>query len=306
MKASVILPTYNGEQKLRTTLGALVSQTFRDFEVIVVIDGSTDRTESVAQEFESRLPKLVVFRQENKGRSGARNAGATLATTDLLIFIDDDIEVLPDNVSRHVEFSKQHKNAVLVGNPVLDSRKIGSNTFLTYRAEVEKTWTAAFQSDVSKISFQNFYFSTQNVSIPKATFNRHRGFDERLTDSEDFDLCVRLLLAQEPVFFDKTLMVYHNDFPTIDQTIKRQIQYYRAKDKLLVLHPEYKSLIPGYFDWKNTSQKESLKSLVFGSELWKRIFNSSLYRYVPRKLQYILFSAYVHTHSVVKVKNENH
>src|SRR6185369_7237614 len=97
MKASVIIPTYNGAKKIAVTLDALCKQTAEDFETIVVIDGSTDNTLEVAQQFSSKLQELRIIQRPNGGRAVARNTGAAEAKTGVLIFFDDDVEV-PENV----------------------------------------------------------------------------------------------------------------------------------------------------------------------------------------------------------------
>lgn len=91
MKVSVIIPVYNVEKYLRRCLDSVVNQNFNDYEVIIVNDGSTDNSLSIAEEYKKNYPDLVnVISQENKGLGAARNSGIDVATGEYLLFVDSD------------------------------------------------------------------------------------------------------------------------------------------------------------------------------------------------------------------------
>ena len=75
MKVSVIVPTYNGANKLGGILNALKKQTYKDFELVVAIDGSTDNSMEVVQGFQDSFNPLKIIQQKNKGRAAIRNFG---------------------------------------------------------------------------------------------------------------------------------------------------------------------------------------------------------------------------------------
>lgn len=90
-KISVIIPAYNVEAYIRRCLDSLVNQTYENIEIIVVNDGSTDRTEEIVKEYEEREPEKVrLFSQENKGQAEARNFGLTKARGEYIGFVDSD------------------------------------------------------------------------------------------------------------------------------------------------------------------------------------------------------------------------
>ena len=107
-KLSVIIASYNHQDYIAETLESLEKQTFQDFEIIVVDDGSTDKTVEVAKNFPSRAQ---IFTQENQGVVAARNRGANLAKGEYICFVDSDDVVLPDRFERQV--------AILDGDPEL-------------------------------------------------------------------------------------------------------------------------------------------------------------------------------------------
>jgi len=102
-RASVVIPTYNKAAYLALTLASLERQSTRDFEIIVVDDGSTDDTGAVLSSYAKRLP-LRLHRQTNRGRSAARNAAVALAEGDVLIFSDDDRIASPHFVASHLGY----------------------------------------------------------------------------------------------------------------------------------------------------------------------------------------------------------
>jgi glycosyltransferase involved in cell wall biosynthesis len=112
--ATIIMPTFNKADYLTLTLASLTRQTQSGFELILVDDGSTDATPAVVERFANRLPIRYV-RQENRGRSAARNAGLDLARTDAIVFCDDDRLVPPDFIQRHLAALDGGDNVVVVG-----------------------------------------------------------------------------------------------------------------------------------------------------------------------------------------------
>src|SRR6185295_14072672 len=138
MRASVIIPSYQGANRIASVLAALESQTRKDFELILVIDGSTDATAHIVHQQKPALA-FQVIEQANKGRAGARNAGAKLVRAGLLIFYDDDMLPAPDSVERHITFHEQHPNTILTGNAP-QSTKERNNDFRRYRAHLSGEW----------------------------------------------------------------------------------------------------------------------------------------------------------------------
>lgn len=101
---SFIVPVYNVEQYLGQCLDSLLSQTFSDWEIIAVNDGSTDTCPTILGEYESRFPEKVrVFHKENGGLSDARNFGLARAKGEFVSFVDADDTLAPDFAARAVE-----------------------------------------------------------------------------------------------------------------------------------------------------------------------------------------------------------
>ena len=115
VRVSVVIPTYNRWELLQQALESVREQTYRDIEVIVVDDGSTDATREVVAA--SPLKPIYLF-QNNRGRGAARNLGVMRASGELVAFLDSDDLWHRDRLARHVAFLSKNPDAVFVHGPV--------------------------------------------------------------------------------------------------------------------------------------------------------------------------------------------
>ena len=109
-RVSVILPVYNGASTIARALGSVFAQTFTDYELVVVNDGSTDDTASALAAYGDRIH---VVSQPNRGLSAARNAGVGASSGELIAFIDDDDLWMPEKLARCVAILDQDPNCAL-------------------------------------------------------------------------------------------------------------------------------------------------------------------------------------------------
>src|SRR5580658_530 len=112
---SVVMATYNGEKFLRPAIASILDQTFRDLELIVVDDASTDRTESILRDFKD--DRMVVLRNHrNLGIAGATNRGLNAARGQYIALQDHDDISLPHRFQTQVEFLNSHPDIAVVGS----------------------------------------------------------------------------------------------------------------------------------------------------------------------------------------------
>ncbi|HEY8934465.1 MAG TPA: glycosyltransferase family A protein, partial [Cyclobacteriaceae bacterium] len=234
---SIIVATYNGAKKLPFLLDALMIQSIKHFEIIVVVDGSTDDTLKVLGGYANRFNTFRILSQENSGRSKARNRGVKDASGELLIFYDDDMEPAPDSVDRHIQFHNQHNNVLLTGNQV-EQVEQQKTDIQNYKATLSHKWISGYSQSLVSLTVDTIFFTAANCSIPTKVFNVLEGFDERLTDAEDHDLAYRALQMGIAVYFDKENKAIHHDPITCASYIKRLREYQGAHSKLAALHPE--------------------------------------------------------------------
>lgn len=205
MRFSVIIPLYNKAPYIRKALESVWSQTFRDFELIVVDDGSSDDSLSVAKDVitESGINARLIH-QENTGVSSARNNGVATSHGDYICFLDADDWWAPD-------FLKQMDGLI---NEYPDAGIYGTNYYIISRG---KQRVALHLPSTGYINYCDCYREMQmpltsiSVAIPCDIFRETGGFKPHLKLGEDFDLWIRIALTQKVAYLDEPLAYYYQD-----------------------------------------------------------------------------------------------
>jgi glycosyltransferase involved in cell wall biosynthesis len=182
---SVIIPCFNNGKYLRECLDSVLSQTFQDFEVIVVDDGSTDDTHSIVNSYGSKLKYL---RQANQGPASARNAGIKLSQGDYIAFQDADDFWLSEKLELQYKFLREHHQYLWVYSDM--------STFNDSQA-LQESWfsdRSTYEGRVFERLIDNNFIPTITVLIKKQALVEVGGFDENLRSCEDKDLWLRLAL----------------------------------------------------------------------------------------------------------------
>jgi hypothetical protein len=183
---SVIIPTYNRSALLAQAVRSVLAQTYDDFEIVVVDDGSTDDTRSVIESFGD--PRIVYVWQENQQRCAARNNGISQARGRYVGFLDSDDVWFPDKLQKQIEaFGKYPQVGVVYCNHV---RIAGDNTFPN---PVEFLRTA--DDEVGNVHKELLVLDIVQMGTPvvkKELLDKVGGFDTSLPHAEDWDMWIRL------------------------------------------------------------------------------------------------------------------
>ncbi len=178
---SVIIPTHNRAWCLREAVDSVLAQEFRDFELIVVDDGSTDETPQLLQEYRD---SIRVLRQGNRGVSASRNAGVAAAGGGLIAFLDSDDIWLPGKLARQVDFFSRHPEALICQTEehwVKNGRRVNPGKRHRKRGGM-----------IFEPSLELCLVSPSAVMLRRGLFDRVGLFDERLPACEDYDLWLRV------------------------------------------------------------------------------------------------------------------
>jgi len=202
---SVVIPTYNRGAIISQTIDNIFEQTYRNFELIIVDDGSTDDT---LQRLERYGDRIRVAKQANSGPAVARNHGARIASGDIIAFQDSDDLWKPDKLERQVELLAANENVPCCLCNVLlrvtDGKPVTSFDFSLIRLEDEEgIWT-----NVLEVLATRFVLFNQAVAIRRNVFGRLGGFDERLKYLEDYDLPLRLAIEGPWAVIREPLVLY--------------------------------------------------------------------------------------------------
>lgn len=294
----MIIPTYNGAHKLPSILNAIAEQNVKPDEVLIVVDGSTDNTQEVLDQFRNCVFNLKAVYQENRGRAGVRNKGAKEAKGKLLIFFDDDMYPEPSCIEKHVSFHAEHKNSIVTGG-IKENPQASKADLHQFRVYLSEKWTNTLkQSSGTKLKKENLFLSAANFSIPRSLFWKIGGFDEQLNDAEDFDLAVRAWKASIPLYYYHEAFSWHNDIVTGEGYIRRLRQYHKAQYILRDLKPELFADMSKYF----VNMPDGFKKKVFkffSNKYWiKQLDNNSWLQKVPVGLRYKIYDIIVTSNSV--------
>lgn len=111
-KVSVIMPAYNSESFIQTAITSVIGQTYTNWELWIVNDGSTDKTGEVAKTFLRADPRIRYIRTDNRGPGHARNAGIANSSGRFVAFLDSDDEWKPEKLARTLNYADQHNSAL--------------------------------------------------------------------------------------------------------------------------------------------------------------------------------------------------
>lgn len=196
---SVIIPTFNAEATIFSAVESVLAQSFDDFEIIVIDDGSTDRTRLILTEMKD--PRLQVIHFPNKGVAESRNRGIQRARGEYISFLDADDLWTPDKLKDQYEALSSHPEAAVAYSWV---NYIDSNNKLLHSG-----WRTQGNGDVYEVLFErNFIENGSNILVRKQAVDVVGGFDATTTPSEDWDFYLRLAEKFEFVCVPKVQILY--------------------------------------------------------------------------------------------------
>lgn len=208
MTFSVIIPLYNKAPYVRKTVESVLGQTFDDYELIIIDNGSNDGSSEIMASFTD--PRIRIVRlEENVGVSNARNKGVELSTAPYITFLDADdwweptfLEEMRGLIERHQDAGIYATGYYIVKNSKKRLAPIGVDEGFI---EGEINYCAVYAKTLC------MPLTSISVAIPRAVFDESGGFKPLLKLGEDFDLWIRIVLRHKAVFLNKPLSNYNQD-----------------------------------------------------------------------------------------------
>ncbi|MGH7598337.1 MAG: glycosyltransferase [bacterium] len=193
---SVIIPTFNRAAFLREAIDSVLAQTEKDFELIVVDDGSTDHTRDLVAEYGDRIR---YFFQPNAGASAARNLGIRHARGNFMAFLDSDDLWLPKKLARQMQWMAAHPDILLCyTDEIWIRRGVRVN---------QKMIHAKAGGQIYPLCLPRCIISPSSVLMRRELFDAVGLFDEQLPVCEDYDLWLRVAARFEVGFIPELLIV---------------------------------------------------------------------------------------------------
>jgi glycosyltransferase involved in cell wall biosynthesis len=304
---SVIIPLYNKAAYIERAIQSVFSQTFQEFELIVVDDGSTDdsfvQLSVISQQLSVNAPetykKVKIIRQQNQGVSTARNNGVKLAKYDYIAFLDADDSWEPTYLEEMNDLIAAYPTAGIYGSAYYIVKN-GKKRIAPIG--VEKDF------DRGLINYCQVYSKTLCMPLwtgatilKKSIFEEEHGFKPELKLGEDFDLWIRVATKHPVAFLNKPLANYNQDVDLVNRAIGEKL-YMPQEHMLFTDYSELKNnpdfvylferlalygLLPYYLKGKNKKEVKAILSRIHWDqhELKYRLY----YQILPKALIRVWF-----------------
>ena len=245
---SVIIPTYNGEKTILETIQSLQQQSFRDLEIIVINDGSTDGTVELLKQIAE--PRLKIFSYENGGLPVARNRGIDRATGDYITFIDADDLWTPDKLESQLAALQQNPQAGVA---------YSWTAFINEKSEFLYAWEPIYyQGNVyPQLLVKNFISSGSNILARREFIEAAGRFDPTLKSAEDWDYYIRIAAICQFVLVPQYQILYRRSSQSMTSKVDVMEKYI-----LTVIERAYQQAPPELQPLKKQSLANTYKFLA--------------------------------------------
>ena len=221
MRFSVIIPLYNKAPYVAKAIGSVLAQTFTDYELVVVDDGSRDDSAEMAAKAMAGRPDCRLIRQENAGVSMARNNGVTASHGDYLCFLDADDWWEPTFLEEMSKLIEEFPDAGIYGTSytiVNETRHKTRVAPIGVEAGFEKGYINYCQVYAKTLAMP---LTSISVAIPRRIFDEMRGFPKGIKLGEDFLLWIHIALKHKVAFLNKPLAYYNQDVDAVNRGVGR-------------------------------------------------------------------------------------
>jgi glycosyltransferase involved in cell wall biosynthesis len=271
MQVSVIIPTYNSAQYLIAAVESVLAQTFKDFEILVIDDGSTDNTSEVIKQFKDCVRYI---KQENQGVSVARNRGIKESCGKYVAFLDADDIWMPTKLERQIEVLKE--------NPKSNACY---TEYIAFSGDMKPTELKRLRTGGYVLN--DLLLRGNVVGPPSALlgerqlFEKLGGFDSNLSLCADWDMWIRLALMTELTFLKEPLIKYRLHDSNMSKNVKLL-----EEDTLKLLEKSFAMLnLPEEFLAKR-KEAFAYHYIVFAKSYFRTGQYSNFFRCVARSVSW--------------------
>lgn len=224
---SVIIPTYNCDKYICEAIDSVLRQTYSDYEIIVIDDGSTDTTRTIIK---NKYSSIRYYYVKNSGVSAARNFGISMAQGELIAFLDADDMWLPEKLEKQAALFNKDEELGLVFTENIFFNEQGVSEFTANKL------TRLMHGDIVRNIFLNSYVVTSTVMVRKSVFDHIGRFEEDLLVAEDDNMWMRIGMKYGIALLDERLAQYRmtkgslsSDFDGIIIGVNKQIEILRSR-----------------------------------------------------------------------------
>lgn len=218
---SVIIPLYNKEFSIKNTIQSVLNQTFQEFEIVVVNDGSTDNSIKVVEQFDDF--RIRIINKQNGGVSSARNLGIKHSNYQWILFLDADDQIYNNCLETYKRICEKYSFAELITTnfDLLSGNKKRDFCKLKHEGLIKKPY-----SDFWK---RNIFPRTGNTLINKLILDKTKLFNTQISKYEDLDFILRLLDISNVIYTPIKTFCYDTSYSSLsfsNNSIKAEFSYY--------------------------------------------------------------------------------
>ena len=197
---SVVMAVFDGEQYVKEALDSILGQSFRDFEFIIINDGSIDNTTGILQQYAQLDERLRVFHQENRGLIAALNRGCRLARGKYIARMDADDIAFPERFERQVDFLDRHPTVAVLGGAIKLINAKG--------ASIGEWRNPVDDRQIKEALHRTNCFCHSTIMMRKDAFDATEGYRRPFLHAEDYDLWLRMAEHFELANLPDALLYY--------------------------------------------------------------------------------------------------
>lgn len=268
-KVSIIIPVYNDEKHLKQCVDSVLNQTYKNLEIILVDDGSTDNTPQICEDYRENYDQIRVLRKKNGGVGSSRNAGVAMATGEYVLFIDDDDWLSETHIEELHSLMKKNDADIAVGNfnEFHESESvykywIADRNYFEKVYSIEDWFSLEYRTDFYNISM---IFAVPWCKLYKRSLFKNIAYPEDTAVEDDLTTWKIYLLANKIAYENKAIYTHRILQESVSASVNRTAVFpLEAVEKRIALlkmigfdtQPEEKAYL-----WRlNICKDDALKS----------------------------------------------
>lgn len=227
VNVTIITPVYNREHLVVTTIRSVLNQTYCNFELLLIDDGSTDGSLEMCKTYEKKDSRIRVFHKENGGVSSARNLGLRFSKGKYITFLDSDDTIEPDFFEKILATIKKFDADIVFSNANNPGKTITSDFVLNDSMQIKK-------------SISDFYYLVPSNNLAGNLYKKElilHGFDEGQKISEDFLFNLQYLAKSKKIVYSPIVGYISPDIPRVSITrnfVENEFEMYVNSQKALI------------------------------------------------------------------------
>jgi glycosyltransferase involved in cell wall biosynthesis len=225
-KVSIIMPSYNHERFISQAIESVLYQTYSNWELIIIDDGSLDSSRKIIMEYASKDKRICFFEQKNMGVSKTLNRGINLSKGEVICFLDSDDAFYKEKIEKQLDLLENGFDLITTKISTIDEQgeHILNSTIDSWYNDFDNV---VFKEDIELNFFKKNYICKSSVMVKKQLFNKVGLFDEKLIMAYDFLLWMKMIKKGVRICrIDETLTFYrwHKNNETIKNKDRMKIE----------------------------------------------------------------------------------